>query len=620
MLKSIFSFFENLVPSFPKRNEGTPPKNPIKFILFFTKGLCGFFIAASILNAIIAVGEALFFVCLGLVVDWTSSSSPHNFITQHGTSILVMLLCAGVILPVASVLHSLLIHQTISSNYSSQIRWQLHSYLLNQSLSFFNDEYAGALANKVMQTSVAVRTAVMKLIDVMVHLIVYITTMLIMLSNANISLCLPLAVWLVLYITSLVCFIPQLRKASKLQSEQRSTMVGRIVDSYTNISTVKLFGGHGKEEQYAKNAMDEFRHTEYKALRILTMFDVSVQFMNYTLLITLVMLSLWLWSNYLVTPGAIAIATAIAIRMINMSRWIMWEVGAIFENLGMIYDGIHTVSVPVSVKDPENPVKFEKFTKEIEFSKVSFGYKKSVEIIHDLRLKIKAGEKVGIVGPSGAGKSTLISLLLRFYDVDSGAITIDGVNIKNFTQDDLRSLFSMVSQDSSLMHRTVGENIEYGAKSELQKEDLEEVAIATDSLNFIENLSDYRGGSGFDSVVGDRGVKLSGGQKQRIALARVLVKNSPILILDEATSALDSQSEKYIQENLEKLMLGKTVIAIAHRLSTLKKMDKIVVLDKGQIVESGTHEELLAHNSLYKKLWSLQTDGFLNKFDETQDN
>ena len=448
MLKSIFSFFENLVPSFPKRNEGTPPKNPIKFILFFTKGLCGFFIAASILNAIIAVGEALFFVCLGLVVDWTSSSSPHNFITQHGTSILVMLLCAGVILPVASVLHSLLIHQTISSNYSSQIRWQLHSYLLNQSLSFFNDEYAGALANKVMQTSVAVRTAVMKLIDVMVHLIVYITTMLIMLSNANISLCLPLAVWLVLYITSLVCFIPQLRKASKLQSEQRSNMVGRIVDSYTNISTVKLFGGHGKEEQYAKNAMDEFRHTEYKALRILTMFDVSVQFMNYTLLITLVMLSLWLWSNYLVTPGAIAIATAIAIRMINMSRWIMWEVGAIFENLGMIYDGIHTVSVPVSVKDPENPVKFEKFTKEIEFSKVSFGYKKSVEIIHDLSLKIKAGEKVGIVGPSGVGKSTLISLLLRFYDVDSGAITIDGVNIKNFTQDDLRSLFSMVDRKS----------------------------------------------------------------------------------------------------------------------------------------------------------------------------
>ena len=241
-------------------------------------------------------------------------------------------------------------------------------------------------------------------------------------------------------------------------------------------------------------------------------------------------------------------------------------------------------------------------------------------IVSGLNFEINKGDYLCIVGENGAGKSTLISLLLRFYDVDSGAITIDGVNIKNFTQDDLRSLFSMVSQDSSLMHRTVGENIEYGAKSELQKEDLEEVAIATDSLNFIENLSDYRGGAGFDSVVGDRGVKLSGGQKQRIALARVLVKNSPILILDEATSALDSQSEKYIQENLEKLMLGKTVIAIAHRLSTLKKMDKIVVLDKGQIVEFGTHEELLAHNSLYKKLWSLQTDGFLNKSDETQDN
>lgn len=612
MLKNIFSFFENLVPSFPQRNEGTPPKNPVKFILFFTRGLCGFFIAASVLNSVIAIGEALFFVCLGLVVDWTSSSTPHNFIALHGTSILVMLLCAGVILPVASVLHSLLIHQTISGNYSSQIRWQLHSYLLNQSLSFFNEEYAGSLANKVMQTSVAVRTAVMKLIDVMVHLIVYIATMLIMLSNANISLCIPLAVWLILYISSLVCFIPQLRKASKQQSELRSIMVGRIVDSYTNISTVKLFGGHGKEEKYAKNAMDEFRHSEYRALRILTMFDVSVQFMNYTLLITLVMLSLWLWSNYLVTPGAIAIATAIAIRMINMSRWIMWEVGAIFENLGMIYDGIHTVSVPVSVRDPENPVKIDSFSNEIEFSHVSFGYKKSVGIIHDLSMKIKAGEKVGIVGPSGAGKSTLISLLLRFYDVDSGSVTIDGENIRNFTQDDLRSLFSMVSQDTSLMHRTVGENIEYGAEDELQKAELEEVAAATDSLNFIENLSDYRGGAGFDSVVGDRGVKLSGGQKQRIAIARVLVKNSPILILDEATSALDSQSEKCIQENLEKLMQGKTVIAIAHRLSTLKKMDRIVVLEKGQIVESGSHEELLKSDGMYRKLWDLQTEGFIS--------
>lgn len=612
MLKSIFSFFENLVPSFPQRNEGTPPKNPVKFILFFTRGLCGFFIAASVLNSVIAIGEALFFVCLGLVVDWTSSSTPHNFIALHGTSILVMLLCAGVILPVASVLHSLLIHQTISGNYSSQIRWQLHSYLLNQSLSFFNEEYAGSLANKVMQTSVAVRTAVMKLIDVMVHLIVYIATMLIMLSNANISLCIPLAVWLILYISSLVCFIPQLRKASKQQSELRSTMVGRIVDSYTNISTVKLFGGHGKEEKYAKNAMDEFRHSEYRTLRILTMFDVSVQFMNYTLLITLVMLSLWLWSNYLVTPGAIAIATAIAIRMINMSRWIMWEVGAIFENLGMIYDGIHTVSVPVSVRDPENPVKIDSFSNEIEFSHVSFGYKKSVGIIHDLSMKIKAGEKVGIVGPSGAGKSTLISLLLRFYDVDSGSVSIDGENIRNFTQDDLRSLFSMVSQDTSLMHRTVGENIEYGAEDELQKAELEEVAAATDSLNFIENLSDYRGGAGFDSVVGDRGVKLSGGQKQRIAIARVLVKNSPILILDEATSALDSQSEKCIQENLEKLMQGKTVIAIAHRLSTLKKMDRIVVLEKGQIVESGSHEELLKSDGMYRKLWDLQTEGFIS--------
>ena len=323
------------------------------------------------------------------------------------------------------------------------------------------------------------------------------------------------------------------------------------------------------------------------------------------------MTSLWLWASYLITPGVIAIAVAISIRMINMSRWIMWEVGAIYENIGTVYDGMQTISKPLSVKDPEVPKEINGFNKEIEFRNVFFAYdNKAQKVIFNFNLKIKKGERIGIVGPSGAGKSTLVSLLLRFYDPSSGAILIDGLDLRDIKQDELHELFAMVSQDPSLMHRTIGENIIYGCDN-VQKEDLEQAARLTDSLGFIENLSDYRGGSGFDTMVGERGVKLSGGQRQRIALARVLIRSAPILILDEATSALDSQSEKIIEQNLRNVMQNRTVIAIAHRLSTLALMDRIVVIDGGRLVEEGSHKELLAKQGLYYRLWTLQTGGFL---------
>lgn len=611
MLKGLFDFFERLIPPFKIKGESNPPKNLIGFISFFSKDFKKFLFATALLNSLIALGEALFFVCLGSIVDWTTTTQPHLFISSHGSSLFIMLLCAGVLLPIASILHSLLIHQTLSSNYAMQVRWQLHNFLLGQSVSFFSEEFAGSLANKVMQTSVALRTAVMKLIDVVIHLVVYITTMIVMLMNADLYLCLPLIFWLVFYILSLLFFIPHLRSCSKEQSVERSNMVGRIVDSYSNITTVKLFGGKGKEQNYAKEAMDDFRNSEYKALRILTLFDVSVQLMNYTLLISLVMLSIWLWANFLVTPGAIAIAIAIAIRMINMSRWIMWEASAIFDNIGMVYDGMNTVSKPVSVVDPRNPVKIDGFKDRIEFKDVCFSYKKDKPIFKKLNLTIECGKKIGIVGPSGAGKSTLINLLLRFYDVNSGQILIDGNSINSVKQDDLRELFSMVSQDSNLMHRTIGQNIEYGSKDHLNQNELEKAAKQTDALSFIENLSDFRGENGFDSMVGDRGVKLSGGQKQKIAIARVLVKNAPILILDEATSSLDSQSEQIIQDNLSKIMEGRTVIAIAHRLSTLKTMDEIIVIDDGGIVQRGSHMQLLSQEGTYSTLWKLQNNGFV---------
>ena len=609
-MEKLLRWFERLIPPFPKDETTPPPQGLFKFICFYTHGLWKFLVAIAILNATIAVGEAMFFICLGSLVDWTTSSTPYNFVQKHGMQLLAMLLGAGVILPIASILHSLLLHQSVSSNYTMQIRWKFHRYLLNQSLAFFSDEFAGRVANKVMQTSMAVRTCVLKLIDVVIHLIVYIATMLWMLSDADIILCIPLLIWLFFYSLSLFFFIPRLRRSASKQADRRSDMVGRIVDSYSNITTVKIFGGKGREVLYAQEAMGNFIDTEYQALRILTLFDISVQLLNYTLLIALIMVPLWLWASFLITPGMIAIAVAIAIRMINMSRWIMWEVGAIYENIGTVYDGIKTIARPLSLDDPKDPKTLSEFKDKIEFKDLTFSYQDGKEVIHNINLSIKKGEKIGIVGPSGAGKSTLISLLLRFYDPKSGTILIDGIDIKDLKQDELHELFGMVSQDVSLMHRTIGENIVYGS-NKCDKESLKTAAELTDALGFIENLSDFRGACGFDTMVGDRGVKLSGGQRQRIALARVILRQGPILILDEATSALDSESENIIKNNLDKIMQGRTVLAIAHRLSTLSMMDRIVVVDEGKIVEIGTHDELIKAHGLYHRLWTFQTGGFL---------
>lgn len=607
----VLRFFERLVPPFPNAPAQEPPKGFFKFVLFYTKGLWLFFIIIALLTSLMAAGEALFFICLGRLVDWTQNTDPSFFLELYDTELLVMIVSAGVILPLATVLHSLILHQTISPNYPMQIRWQVHRYLLGQSLSFFTEEFAGRVANKVMQTAMAVRTSLLKLIDVVLNLVVYIATMVWMLADADWFLALPLAVWLVLYSLSLSIFIPRLRHMAQRQADTRSDVVGRIVDSYVNISTVKLFGCKGRETKYAKDGMIGFLKAEYKALRILTLFDISVQLMNYALLIATTVLALFLWAQSIITPGSIAISIAISIRMINMSRWMMWEVSVIFENIGTVYDGINTIAKPREITDPEEPAVLANIQGDLKFENVNFGYLQDHLVIKNLSLHIRPGEKVGIVGPSGAGKSTLLSLLLRFYDVQSGRILLDDCDVRQLKQDDLRDCFAMVAQEPSLMHRTVGENISYGC-SVFSEEDMVKAASLTDALDFIKNLSDYRGASGFSAMVGDRGVKLSGGQRQRIALARVVMKNAPILIMDEATSALDSESERVIQENLGKIMENRTVIAIAHRLSTLMMMDRIVVIDHGCLVEQGTHEELLALNGLYARLWNQQVGGFIS--------
>ena len=610
-MERIWRWFERLVPPFPAETTGEPPRGLLRFIFFYTSGLWKFFIITALLTALMAAGEALFFSCMGHLVDWVSATDPSVFLELHGQGLLIMLVLAAVILPAATILHSLILHQSISGNYPMQIRWQVHRYMLGQSLNFFTDEFAGRIANKVMQTAMAVRTSVLKLMYVLVHMVVYISTMIWMLAEADLLLALPLAVWLVIYTAAVFYFIPRLRRQAQVQADTRSDMVGRIVDSYVNISTVKLFGGKGRETKYARDGMVGFMQAEYKALRILTLFDVSVQLLNYALLISTTALALYLWHLSAVSAGGIAVAVSIAIRIINMSRWMMWEVGAIFENIGTVYDGMQTIARPLGIKDPEHPVRLpEKIQGQIKFEHVSFSYVPGHPVFTDLNLEIAPGSKIGIVGPSGAGKTTLINLLLRFYDVHQGRISLDGIDVRTLAQDELRDVFAMVSQEPALMHRTVRDNITYGSNA-ADDASMLHAAEATDSLSFIEQLSDYRGNHGFETMVGERGVRLSGGQRQRIALARVVMKDAPILILDEATSALDSECEKIVQDNLEQVMRGRTVIAIAHRLSTLSMMDKIIVIDHGAVVESGTQAQLLCQKGLFWRLWQRQSGGFI---------
>ncbi|RUU63744.1 ABC transporter ATP-binding protein, partial [Mesorhizobium sp. M2C.T.Ca.TU.009.01.2.1] len=434
--------------------------------------------------------------------------------------------------------------------------------------------------------------------------------MLFIVGSADWRLAAPLAVWLVGYIGLLRFFIPRLGKVGEEQANARSTMTGRVVDSYTNIQTVKLFSHARREATFAREGMASFLDTVYRSMRLVTVLYGLLYILNSLLLFSVTAISLWLWLGQAVTIGAVAVVIGLVLRMWGMSQWIMWEMSGLFENIGTVQDGIQSISLPRLVEDRPGAKDIAVSQGEIRFEDIGFHYGKQKGVIENLSLTVKPGEKVGIVGRSGAGKSTLVNLLLRFYDLESGRILVDGQEIAAVTQDSLRAQIGMVTQDTSLLHRSVKDNILYG-RPDATDEMLIEAARRAEALDFIGGLSDHNGRKGFDAHVGDRGVKLSGGQRQRIAIARVMLKDAPILILDEATSALDSEAEAAIQENLYKLMQGKTVIAIAHRLSTIAAMDRLVVMDKGRIIEEGSHEDLVAKGGLYAQLWQRQSGGFL---------
>ena len=637
----MFRWFETRIDPFAGGGDVRPPEGLWAFYWHFVRQAWPAFVLLIIVGFFGAVVEASLFAFVGNLVDrMREAASPETFLADNWQVLVLMALVAVLLRPVFTTLSDLIKYQIIAGNFTTRIRWQSHAYTLRQSLSFFQNDFAGRVASKVMQTAPALRESVTEAIDALWFVGVYWLAAIVLFADADVRLIAPLVGWLVLYVAALRYFVPRLKDMAVQTSEARSMLTGRIVDSYTNILTVKLFAHTEREDGYAQSAMQEHLDKMRLQFRLTTLMEMSIVTLNGALIVSMIGLSLALWSQGAVTLGAIALISGLTIRIVNMSTWVMWTVAGLFENLGTVHEGMETISEPHQVLDVPDarPIAIEKG--EIVFDDVTFHYGKEKprrqkphagredgddqseeapswamhpgSVIENFSLRIAPGEKVGLVGRSGAGKSTLINILLRFYDLESGRILIDGQDIATVSQDSLRAGIGLVTQDTSLLHRSVMDNILYG-KPEASEAAAIAAATQAHAHEFIERLEDLRGRRGYAAHVGERGVKLSGGQRQRIAIARVLLKNAPILILDEATSALDSEVEAAIQESLETLMTGKTVIAIAHRLSTIAAMDRLVVVDGGRIVEQGSHAELLRKGGLYARLWARQSGGFLSK-------
>ncbi len=614
MISRFFRWLEGRVDPFPPEKPAKPPQGVLAFAWHYTKPFWPLLLASVIFSAVVALLEVYLFAFLGQLVDLLAAANRDTFWDDHGTQLMVMGAIVLVALPLLSFINESISHQGLRGNYAMRIRWTAHRYVLRQSMDFFTNDFAGRVATKVMQTALGVRDAVMKLTEVIVYVSVYFIGALVLVATSDLWLMIPLLLWLAGYAMACWYFVPKLGKISAEQADMRSLVTGRVVDSYTNIPTVKLFAHADREDSYAKEGMGWMLDAVYRSMRLSTLMTTSLQMLSGFLIFTMSAMSLWLWYTGAITTGAIAFAIGLTLRLKAMSQWIIWEVAGLFEDVGVIQDGIETIARDRTITDAPEAKPLAVKDGSIAFENVTFNYGKPAvrgrKVLEDLSLRIAPGEKVGLVGRSGAGKSTLSNLLLRFYDLEAGRILIDGQDISQTTQDSLRAAIGVVTQDTSLLHRSVIDNIRYG-RPDAAMADVEAAARKAHADEFIANLVDPKGRKGYEAHVGERGVKLSGGQRQRIAIARVLLKNAPILVLDEATSALDSEVEQAIQENLYTLMEGKTVIAVAHRLSTIAAMDRLVVMDKGRIVEEGTHKELLATGGIYASLWQRQSGGFL---------
>lgn len=606
----MFSWFEKLIDPFENTELDVPPKGFWAFCWYYTKPVWPVLACVSVFGTLVALLEVYIFTFLGDLVTWLERSNPSTFLEDNWHTLLFMLVVLLVLRPALELVWQLFFHQGLMGNYPMSIRWRVHRYLLRQSVSFYQNDFAGRIATKLMQTALGVREVISRIADIMVYVSVYFTAAVVVVAGSNFWLSLPFLVWIAAYLVTIRIFVPKLRDVSMEQADARSVMTGHVVDAYTNIATVKLFSHAEREEDYAKASMTGFLKTVFSQMRLVTGLNFALVFINVLLLTAVGGLAIVLWQAGTVTIGEVTVAVAFVLRLQGMSHWILWELSGLFENIGTVQDGITTISRERDVVD--HPDAATLFVKEggIAFENIRFRYGKDAGVIENLDLSIKAGEKIGLIGRSGAGKSTLVNLLLRFYDLEGGRIRIDGQDLAMVHQDDIRKNIGVVTQDTSLLHRSIFENVSYG-KPDVSRDEVWTALEKAHAREFVQGLEDQNGRTGLDAHVGERGVKLSGGQRQRIAIARVLLKDAPILALDEATSALDSEVEIAIQESLFDLMEGKTVIAIAHRLSTIAAMDRLIVMDKGRIIEEGAHQELLELNGLYAQLWQHQSGGFL---------
>lgn len=643
-MNALFRFFETRLPAFPETPMPLPsPRDGmLKFMWACTKGLRGWLLLFMILSAGIGIYEAMLFAWIGNIVDWLGVYTPQNLWVEKG-DMLLLILAVMILSPLWIALSSFIHFQTLQGVFPMQMRWRFHQRMLGQSMQFYQDEFSGRVSAKVMQTALAVRDTVMTVTDMFMYVAVYFITSGIILFNLDSLLLIPFIVWFVLVWLAMWYFIPKLKQTAIIQADARALMTGRITDAYANIMTVKLFSHSRRELDYAKNAMGQFLGTVHAQMRWVSYLEISTHLISVILVSSTAGIGIYLWQQGAVGVGAIAAATAMALRLNGLTRWIMWQTASLFESIGTVQDGMRTLSAPQTIVDKPNASILKVTDGRIVFDHVDFSYENEndatglnadlegkrlddikvnitdsadgnsyTKLLDHFYLDIKPGEKIGLVGRSGAGKSTLVNLLLRFFDVDKGKIYIDGQAIDEVTQESLRQQIGMVTQDTSLLHRTVRENIAYG-RPDATDEEIITAAKQAQAWDFIKDLYDDKGNTGLDTQVGERGVKLSGGQRQRIAISRVMLKNAPILLLDEATSALDSEIEFAITESLNDIMTGKTVIAIAHRLSTIAALDRLVVMDKGRIIEQGSHDELLTLNGVYARLWQRQSGGFLGE-------